>query len=122
MRIETGSQSIPVLDIYGEQEMYNGKARPTLRVSSETPLTKEQLSALLSNDWHLFNDEGDAELSVHKGYGAVHRYQTVFIQTETAEEREALLKERIAQLEEEKNAVETALFTIQTNVSTMKGA
>lgn len=102
MKIKSGNQTITVKDIYGENAHYDGKARPTLRVSTDTPLTDDEIAALLSNDWELIEEGvngGEYIASTHKGYGAVHRHQTVFIQTETPEERETALRQRIAELE-----------------------
>ncbi len=101
MKIKAGNQTITIRDIYGENAHYDGKSRPALRVSTNTPLTDDEITALLENDWRLIDNGADGEYvaSTHKGYGAVHRHQTVFIQTETAEERESALRQRIAELE-----------------------
>lgn len=135
MKIKAGDLLITVKDIYGENAFFDGKTRPTLRVSTDTPLTESEITALQGNDWELIENsiDGDYVASTHKGYGAVYRHQAVFIQTETAEEREATLLQRIAELEAQKQeataafeAVTQELITARvdmpiSNVDTKKG-
>jgi hypothetical protein len=105
MIIIAGGREIQVREIYGEKEYNNdGKLRPTLRVSTDVPLTDEEISSMQNNDWEVIDTgpEGDYVASLQRGFGAIYRYQTVFIQTVTAEEREDALLQRIAQLEAEK--------------------
>jgi len=115
MNIIAGEQNIPIKAVNADQEYYNKKNVPSLRVYTDAPLTEEQITALLNNDWQLSeqNPKGEAETFIRRGYKAVHHYLTVFIQTETAEEREEALRQRIAELEAEKTTTEAMLSSLQ---------
>ncbi len=119
-KIIAGDQIISEVDILANEEYYEGKARPTLCVVSDFPLTDDQINAMVANDWHLMEQDKDGvevEKDVRRGYNAVFSYQTVFVQVETPDEREAALRQRIAELEAANAAVEGALFTLQKQVT-----
>ncbi len=101
MIIKAGDLEIPASDLFGDIDAFEGKTRNTLRVVTEAPLTREQMEALLSNDWHLLENgpEGMREAAVKRGFKRLKNYQLLFVQTETPEEREEALLQRIAELE-----------------------
>ena len=124
MKITVGERKIQVREIYGEKEYHNdGKIRPTLRVSTDVPLTDEDVSALLANDWEVIDtstDGSDFVASIQRGFGAIHRYQTVFIQTETADERETALRQRIAELEAQNQETAAAFEAVTQELTATK--